>query len=517
MKKIIYICGIVALLLVIILNLVFTAKLDNSEHITITYNTFLYIIGVVLLAVLIFVLARLANKYLYKDENSKTLKKLRKILFVISVFLFCAFNIVWVIVVRPAIVGDQIHACNLAQTFYNNNLEEFLPQLTYAGIPLSEYMQAYHQQISLAFVFSLFFRIIHFDGIGILRVLNVIGNIAIVFALYKITCQLNKKYKTNKVLLMVLILTFFSLSMLSTFIYGDIPSLALCLFSVYFVMKFVESKKIKYAIFASICTMFAYMFRMNSLIFIIATIIYLALNLFKEITKKPWKESVINVAVIIMYLVVSIVPTIIVQNYYLEKYNMDKNKEYPNESYILMAMTESWRGYGWYNEDIGEPALRDSEGKKIEYREEITERLKYFVQNPIEAFKFYTNKLASMWTENTYAAVRSNLVKENDPLENVYEPLEFYQKALLLVSCTCSLVVLIQNRKNMSLELIFLITIFIGGFAFHILWEAKSRYIIPYIVALIPVAAIELKKCNVKKLTNFKEGKWFTQKKLKQE
>ena len=48
------------------------------------------------------------------------------------------------------------------------------------------------------------------------------------------------------------------------------------------------------------------------------------------------------------------------------------------------------------------------------------------------------------------------------------------------------------------MEIIFLITIFIGGFAFHILWEAKSRYIIPYIVVLIPVAAISINKFNIK-------------------
>lgn len=493
MKKIIYIFGILALAIVIILNLTFTAKLDNGEHITINYNRLIYIVGLIILGILIFMATRYINKYLYND-NSEKKQKLRKILFITALTIFIIFNIVWVIAVRPGIVGDQIHACNLAQTFYNNNLEEFLPNLTYAGIPLRDYMQAYHQQISLAFVFSLFFRIIHFDGIGILRALNVIGNIAIVVELYKINKQLSKKYETNKVLLLVLILTFFSLSMLSTFIYGDIPSLALCLFAVYFMMKFSETKQIKYPIWASIFTMIAYMMRMNCLIFIIATVIYLLLNLFKEITKKPWKENLINSLVIVMYIVIAIIPAGLVKNYYLDKYNMDKSKAYPNESYFLMAMEESWRGFGWYNEDIGEPALKDPEGKKQEYQERIKERLKYFAENPGNTFNFYTKKLASMWTENTYSAVRSNLTRENDPLENIYNPLEFYQKVLLIITCTCSLIVLIQNRKDLSLEVIFLITIFLGGFAFHILWEAKSRYIIPYIVVLIPVAAIKLNK-----------------------
>ncbi len=493
MKKIIYVFGIVFLTIVILVNLVFTARLDNGEHIKIEFNSIIYTIGVIVLGVIIFGLTKFLNEVLYKKESSKKKKTIRQALFIVAIVIYIIANIAWIILVRPGIVGDQIHACNLAQTFYNNNLEEYLPNLTYAGIPLRDYMQAYHQQISLAFVFSLFFRLIHWDFIGALRVLNVISNALIVVALFKIGEHLSKKYKINKVLLLTLILTFFSLTMLSTFIYGDSLSLALCLFSVYFMMRYTETKKIKYPIFASIFTMIAYMARMNSLIFIIATVIYMLLNLIKEFSKIEWRKSAINAAIILMYIVISIVPSGIVKSYYLNKYDMDKTKEYPNISYFLMAMEESWRGCGWYNEDIGEPALKDPIGKKEEYKERIKERLTYFVQNPGKAFDFYLKKVTSMWAENTYAAIRSNTVKEDDPLENMYEPLAFYQKALLILTCVCSLVVLIQNRKNLSLELIFLLTVFIGGFSFHILWEAKSRYIIPYIVVLIPLASINVK------------------------
>ena len=106
-------------------------------------------------------------------------------------------------------------------------------------------------------------------------------------------------------------------------------------------------------------------------------------------------------------------------------------------------------------------------------------------------------KIASMWTENTYSAVRSNLTQENDPLENFTVPLTFYQKVLLMVTCLCCLINIIQNRKNLSLDIIFLVTIFIGGFAFHILWEAKSRYIIPYIVILIPIASVCINQSKI--------------------
>lgn len=510
MKKIIYLLTIISLITIIILNMMFTAKLNSSEQIIINNNEVIYMVIVAFLSLGIYIVTEIINNYLNNESLSKK-NKIKKLIITISVVIYSAFNVLWIIFIRPPIVGDQIHACNLAQTFYNNNLEEYLPNMTYAGIPLSQYMQSYHQQISLAFVFSLFFRLIHFDCIEILRLLNVIGNILIVVALCKICKQLSKTYKTNNVRLFLLIITFISLPMLSTFIYGDIPSLALCLFATYCMMKYTENKKIIYPIIASILTMFAYMMRMNSLIFIIATVIYLCFYIFDETRKNKWNENIMNIIVTIVYICISIFPASLIQNYYLNKYNMDKNAEYPITSYFLMAMEESWRGNGWYNEARGEYALKNIEKAKIEYNEEIKQRLKYFAENIGYTFEFYTKKITSMWAENTYSAIRSNIVKENDPIENYTSSIAIYQKAMLIVICICSLVILIQNRKRASIDIIFLVTIFIGGFAFHILWEAKSRYIIPYIVVLIPIASIKIEEKRIKEwgINIFKNIKFF--------
>lgn len=492
MKKIIYFLGIICLVTIISLNLLFTANLDINECITIRFNSFIYAIGLILVGLLLFLATKAINKILYNDDNSKQRNEIRKCLFIGALAVYILFNIIWTILVNPKVIADSVHVCNLGQAIYRGNVEEILPTLTYSGIPLSQYMQAYHQQISLAFIFSIFFRIINFDIMEILRVLNIIGNILIVIALYKINCQLTKKYETNKVLLLALILTFISLPMLLTYIYGDIPSLALCLFSVYFIMRYAETKKLVYPIFATIFIMIAYMMRMNSIIFIIATVIYLLMNLFKEISIKTWKERVLQMSIIALYIVVSIMPAELVKDYYLSKYNLDKNKSYPSVSYFLMAMEEGERGNGWYNEEIGGPALIELENVKEEYTERIKQRLKYFSENIGYTLDFYTMKIASMWTENTYSAVRNNNL-EYYSFEECIEPLTFYQKALLLTTCLCSFIVLIQNRKNLSIDIILLITIFIGGFAFHILWEAKSRYIIPYIVVLIPIASISIR------------------------
>lgn len=507
MKKIIYIFGVVFLAIIVLLNLIFTTNLDSGEHAVISINSILYIIATISLSIVLICITNILNEYLYNNKNEKFKKKLRKILFFSGISLYLLFNILWVIFVKPPVGGDSVHVANLAQTFYRGNTEEFLPNMTYAGIPLIEYMQAYPQQVSLAFVYSVIFRLIHFDVMEILRIINIIGNLLIVIALFKITNQLSKTYRTNKVLMFTLILTFISLPMLTTFIYGDILSIALCLFSVYFMMKYTENKKIIYPIISSLLTMLAYMMRMNSLIFIIATVIYLTLNLFIEIKQITIKENLLKLLIIVLYIMISIIPASIVKNYYCNKFNLDKNKEYPSSSYILMAMEEGPRANGWYNEEIAEKALKNPENIEAEYIEKIKERLIYFSKNIGYAFRFYTKKIASMWTENTYSAIYNNLKYEDDKIEDLTGVLTFYQKSLLIVTCFCSLVVIIQNRKNLTLELIFLLTIFIGGFTFHLLWEAKSRYIIPYIIVLIPIASVGtiFKNFKFRQLINLKK------------
>ena len=161
-----------------------------------------------------------------------------------------------------------------------------------------------------------------------------------------------------------------------------------------------------------------------------------------------------------------------------------------------MAMEESRRGNGWYNEGIAEPAIKDPEMAKQEYPEKIKDRVNYFSKNLGYTFNFYTMKIASMWAENTYSSIYYNTVSDIK-VENMEKGLIFYQKASLILICACSLIALIKNRKSLSLDAIFLLTIFLGGFAFHILWEAKSRYIISYILILMPIASIKLNKNRV--------------------
>ena len=163
LKKLIYYLGILFLVIIIILNFAITSFLDKSEHIIMKFNSFLYIAGIILLGLFVYFIAREIDKYLYDKSNFKTREEERKIVFKYAIRIYVVLNIIWAITVNPKVIGDSVHVCNLAQTFYRGNLQEFLPDMTYLGVPLYEYMQIYSQQITLAFIYNIFFRIICFD------------------------------------------------------------------------------------------------------------------------------------------------------------------------------------------------------------------------------------------------------------------------------------------------------------------------------------------------------------------
>ena len=50
--------------------------------------------------------------------------------------------------------------------------------------------------------------------------------------------------------------------------------------------------------------------------------------------------------------------------------------------------------------------------------------------------------------------------------------------------------------RKKDLSVLVLMTVIFGGFLFHMLWEAKGRYILPYFVMMLPMAAAGLSELS---------------------
>lgn len=444
----------------------------------ITVNKFWIILLLILCSAILYFILNKLNKHLSKTKNKKYLF----IILIIGYVLACSTFIGD----KYANNADQLECYKMASSMYNKTTDIFLTAKSYIKYPEKKYFQLYPQNLTLSVSFYVLFKIFHSDSMVVIHLFNIFCNCTTIVFLYKIGKLLAKKYSNNITRILLYMSTFIPIIMLSNFLYGDLASIACGITSIYFMMKyFLNNEKHNFFISCIIISI-GYIIRMNSVIWVIATGIYIILNM----KNKSIKQKISIFIFLLLYLAISIFPANIVKNIYMNKYNLEKGKTQPIESFLYMAMQESSaRSNGWYNEDVAEFAFNHREQAKVLYRHKIKQRLSYFVHNPKELFKFYFIKIASTWSENTYGKARTLNFFFG---KNVERFVEFYQKVIFIMISSISIIFLIQNKKDISNEILLLLTIFIGGFLFHILWETKSRYILPYIVVLMPIGGMNI-------------------------
>ncbi len=309
--------------------------------------------------------------------------------------IYIVGQICWINLRQATPAYDQRSVYTAALKMYNGDWEE----LTH-----SQYLELYPQQLTLATVYVAIFKLFGSTNVILLQYLNVIANAITVIALLLISKQLEKEYKVNKTKTFILIGTFFTLPLLSTFVYGDISSIPMCFLSIYFAMKYgMESKK-RYIVLSAIFMSIGYILRMNNLIYMIALLIYFILNIMKE-NEKNVKNIFLSIIMIVLFIAIAILPASTIKSTLQNKLELDKNK--PTLGFLYIGMQESYRANGWYS-DYGTWAWDDIEASKGQYEDAIKERISYFVQHPKYFVKFYGGKIASMWTENTYAGIWYN-------------------------------------------------------------------------------------------------------------
>ena len=117
--------------------------------------------------------------------------------------------------------------------------------------------------------------------------------------------------------------------------------------------------------------------------------------------------------------------------------------------------------------------------------------------------------MVSQWCEPTFGGIWINQFDKNivvssymDSILNGHKLGKILVWILDIVQSIIYILALIyvfMNRKNRNIYVWLPATAFIGGFLFHMLWEAKGQYTFTYFILLIPYAAIALKNI-VKKI-----------------
>lgn len=348
------------------------------------------------------------------------------------------------------------------------------------------------------------------DNYYALQILNVLYLWLIIFFVVRNTRFLfgREQYHIG-----VILMLFFPLSIYVTYIYGNLLSLALSLAAAYYLFRFLTKEGCLW--FNSLLVVFlntlAILAKNNALIFTMAEICVIFLFSVKQAEKKFFLCNALLITAILATYAISMTAV----NRSLAKYTGADKVGTPKISWVAMGLQAGGPAEGWYNffnRDVYWDNDCDIEVATALSRASIKESIHNFIENPKYCAQFFYKKICSEWMNPSFEAF--SVIQQssiNNPNKNIHYSvparwllhrspgksldathfiLNEYLRIYELAVFAGAFLYLIIKRLQVT-DCLFIV-VFIGGFIFHIFWEAACQYMLPYFVMLIPYGIVGL-------------------------
>lgn len=380
--------------------------------------------------------------------------------------------------------GDSYILMNMAEHIAAGNYQDFLP---------GGYLYNQPHQIPMAYIFAALYRVFGASFVFICQGLNcifIVGTLFLLKSLYRTFS--GKISETGFYLVSFFFVPFF---FYVTFVYGTLPGLFLALAACRQLMKYLELHHMRNAVLCIICIVLAKMIKSNYLIFAVG---FAAILLYDLIKKFNLRHLAVTAA-----LILSIAASSRAMNAFTERLTgVVSDGGIPAVLFVTMGLQESPSAPGWWNGFHDRVFLNSGFDPKEAARrgeKKLKERLDVMKTDPAYAADFMAKKISSEWSEPTYESlwIQQNRSSDQTPPElisrlffaggSLSKLYVFFCNLFQSFLYFFSLLFVIGKWKKVTIPELLLPVIFIGGFLFHILWEAKGQYTLPYCVCLLPM------------------------------
>lgn len=287
------------------------------------------------------------------------------------------------------------------------------------------------------------------------------------------------------------------------YVYGMSLGLSLSIISFYYFSKYNITHNKSQLIISIIILIVAIAIKMNYAILAIAYLLYFIFLYHDKI-----KAKIINISIAILAILVGLNINGFMANV-IDGTNLGKG--IPLMGWLVMSSPNKnegntrWFSYanpGYYNAYIYEVMLEanyDSQIASEIINKDLLETVDYIKNNPQKSLSYYWYKFASTWDSSDFLT-SSFMTGEGDydpdnsfvqSLDNgilriVIDQVTNVGSVLILLG---TVVYLYKYRKHIDYLSVIPIW-FIGGFVYHMLFEAKATYVYPYITILLPLATL---------------------------
>ncbi len=403
-----------------------------------------------------------------------------------------AVNIFWVWFVLSTqfvCVDDQGAVLNVASAFIRGNYESW---------NVGSYAARWSNQNGIILIYSVLSFIFGANNEVAFQLLNVLF---IFGTFYYISSFFRRVMLSDHIgkLIFVILYTFLPYLLYVTFVYGTVIGLFFATGAIYHTLLFLEKPDWKNGMSSAVMIGMATVCKSNYYIYLIAVGIVIMADVLsggKDYFKTGAKKLILLAVMILLCCIGKITTTEVIEQTTGKKVNGT-----PAILWVVMGLQEGWKAPGW-NNTFNYWQFRDCEYDR-DYAKEIgkiwlAQEVNKFVGDHNYAKKFFTEKIASIWTNPTFEcfevqkkrlaqtgvpAMISDMLEMGHPLNTaIIHLLDAY---LTIIYFGVLLYCILRFKKASFRELTFAL-VFVGIFLFHIVWEARCYYTVPAMVMLMP-------------------------------
>jgi hypothetical protein len=463
-------------------------SLESFGYITIIKSPIFYCVGTLVLGLCFFLISKMLK-----------VKKLFPALIILQLPSLI-LGIIWVLKCPYVPISDSQKVMDLAA-------------LIASGGDTSAFFNYYDmlpQQRSVALFFIPFFAIFGHHTLLAVRLLNVLCVVIIGIILSLMAYELTSD-NNCAVLTPVMTAMFLPLLAYSDLAYGTLPGLCLVFLGFLFAMKLVKKPSVINVLVVSIAFPLALFVYKGTLIADIAVILFLVFAFVTGLKSEGIKKNapiLIPVVILLLYILFS---QSVINALFIKCSGLAVGKGVTSLSWILMGLSskDGVNGAGSYSFVIdrlyadfgGDTAAMNAHVKK-----ELASTISGFFSDPKTAYIFFREKQKWQWTDSLFGSLKESLSLYTDLsgredigpfrmflqssfMRYLYLFLEVYVGFIYIASLASLVMNVIKKERTNYLHVLPLLY-FLGGFAFQLLAEQKSRYCMPYFMILILYSGI---------------------------
>ena len=296
----------------------------------------------------------------------------------------------------------------------------------------------------------------------------------------------------------LLYMAFVPMLLFNMFVYGVLPMLLLCVLAMRCFARCARTGERRFGVLYALLIGAAAALKPNAMIVMLALLICAAVHALQR------KDGFLLLCAALSVVLCFALPAGVIRLYELRA-GVTLAPDTGMLLRLAMGMQDSMIAAGWYNGVIEEywPLSVTPEMEKAAALEMLAARLRVFAADPAGAWAFFKEKCLTQWAEPSYDILwygavcgksgRFNglahaIFRDGSPVRALLAGyMNIFQQAAYVLALigTCGM---IREKRTEAVQLMLPVTV-LGGFLYHMLFEAKSQYIYPYMLLLLPLAA----------------------------